>query len=143
MPNQEAERHLARRRAVIGGNGRQYPPGGRTRIGEAAMAERAPLDLIAQQLRQIEAGRLVFPPARTDANGLRDLQAKIAQLSPAQRTVLFALADGSSNKLLARDLNVTEATIKAHLTAIYRRLQVANRAQALLAVQPLVAKMFS
>lgn len=99
-----------------------------------------PLDLIAQRLRQVEAGQLVFPPARTDANGLRDLQAKVAQLSPAQRTVLFALADGRSNKLLARDLNVTEATIKAHLTAIYRGLQVANRAQALLAVQPLVAK---
>jgi DNA-binding NarL/FixJ family response regulator len=65
-------------------------------------------------------------------------RARIADLSPAQHGVLLALADGQSNKEIARDLGVTEATIKAHLTAIFRKLKVANRAQALLAIQPLI-----
>lgn len=97
------------------------------------------LDVIAARLRLLDAGQAVFPPAPAGGSSLRDLQEKIEQLSPAQRTVLFALADGRSNKLLARELNITEATIKAHLTAVFRKLGVANRTQALLAVQPLVA----
>ena len=71
--------------------------------------------------------------------GLEAAKTRLAPtLSPAQRGVLIALADGRSNKQLARDLDVTEATIKAHMTAIFRKLGVMNRAQAMLAVQPLL-----
>jgi DNA-binding NarL/FixJ family response regulator len=66
------------------------------------------------------------------------LRDRIASLSGAQLRVLIALSDGRLNKQIAADLDVSEATVKAHLTAIFRKLDVGNRAQALLAVQPLL-----
>jgi len=101
-----------------------------------------PLDVVAGHLREIDEGRQVFsgrrsasPPAiGTDLIAIRR---RIGELSPAQRTVLVALADGRSNKAIAHDLDITEATVKAHLTGIFRKLGVSNRAQALIAVQPL------
>lgn len=65
-------------------------------------------------------------------------QRRIGDLTRAQRRVLMALADGRSNKQIAYDLAVSEATIKAHLTAVFRTIGVTNRAQALLAVLPLI-----
>ncbi|MBB3474852.1 response regulator transcription factor [Sphingomonas sp. BK345] len=97
-----------------------------------------PLDALAERLRRIDSGQTAFPPISGAAPQLGDLRARIETLSPAQRGVLIALADGRSNKQLARDLDVTEATIKAHMTAIFRKLGVTNRAQAMLAVQPLL-----
>lgn len=100
-----------------------------------------PLDDIADRLRRIDAGQTVFPPASTDrASDVADLRARLASLSTAQRAVLLALADGRANKEIAGDLGVTEATIKAHMTAIFRKLGVHNRAQALLAAQPLIGR---
>jgi DNA-binding NarL/FixJ family response regulator len=52
--------------------------------------------------------------------------------------VLLALADGSANKQIAHDLSITEATVKAHLGAVFRKLGVTNRSQALLAIRPLL-----
>lgn len=97
----------------------------------------APLDELARALRDVAAGIPVFPATNTTgaAAPVRD---RIAQLSDAQRRVLFALADGRLNKQIAHDLDITEATVKAHLTAIFRRLGVANRTQAILALQPLL-----
>jgi DNA-binding NarL/FixJ family response regulator len=117
-----------------------------SRLVEAARAlgaagylfKRLPIDLIAQRLREADAGELVFPAPEPTGLDLRGLQGRLAQLSPAQRNVLLSLADGRSNKLLARDLDVREATVKAHLTAIYRKLGVGNRNQALLMMQPLL-----
>ena len=50
------------------------------------------------------------------------------------------LTDGRSNKEIARELDVSEATIKAHLTGVFRKLGVTNRGQAMLAVQPLAGR---
>ncbi len=96
-----------------------------------------PLDSLVVSLRAIVAGGTCFPPApaRSDSTSLRD---RLAMLSGAQLRVLIALADGRLNKQIAGDLDVAEATVKAHLTAIFRKLGVGNRAQALLAVQPLL-----
>ena len=96
-----------------------------------------PLDDIADSLRRIDEGETMFPANVTPDQGVSAARQRIADLSPAQHAVLMALADGRSNKQIAYDLNVTEATIKAHLTAIFRKLGVANRSQALIAVQPL------
>lgn len=103
-----------------------------------------PLDVIAGHLREIDAGRRAFPTRQSagEASAGPDFSAilgRIAELSPAQRTVLLALANGRSNKIIAYDLDVTEATVKAHLTSIFRKLGVSNRTQALIAVQPLLA----
>ncbi len=55
---------------------------------------------------------------------------KLASLTPSQFRVLMMLVDGRKNKEIARDVCVTEATIKAHLTEIFRKLDVSNRTQA-------------
>jgi len=96
-----------------------------------------PLDEIAVQLRRILTGHIHFPAGVSASPTIAAARERITDLSPAQHSVLLALADGRSNKVIARDLDITEATVKAHLTAIFRKLGVTNRTQALLAVQPL------
>ncbi|MDF5446629.1 LuxR C-terminal-related transcriptional regulator, partial [Vibrio parahaemolyticus] len=49
-----------------------------------------------------------------------------------QYKVLGMLSDGLLNKQIAYELNVSEATIKAHMTAIFRKLGVKNRTQAVI-----------
>jgi two-component system nitrate/nitrite response regulator NarL len=51
-------------------------------------------------------------------------------LSPRESQVLACLAEGSSNKVIARLYNLSEATVKVHLKAILRKTQVHNRTQA-------------
>jgi len=50
--------------------------------------------------------------------------------------VLVALADGRLNKQIAGDMNLTEGTVKQHLSAIFKKLGVGNRSQAILAARP-------
>lgn len=62
--------------------------------------------------------------------------ARIAELTPQQFRVLSMIAEGLLNKQIAYELGVSEATVKAHMTAIMRKLGVTNRTQvALLANQ--------
>jgi DNA-binding NarL/FixJ family response regulator len=97
-----------------------------------------PLDEIATMLRHIDAGGTSFPAGLTAGPAIVAARARIEVLSPAQRRVLLALADGRSNKQIAGELGVGEATVKAHLSAIFRKMGVTNRTQALLAMQPLL-----
>ncbi|MHA6722402.1 LuxR C-terminal-related transcriptional regulator [Sphingomonas sp. RS2018] len=107
-------------------------------LGAAAYIYKSrPLDEIAGNLRDIDSGATIFPAGAAPDRSIAGARDRIADLSPAQHAVLMALADGRSNKQIAYDLDVTEATIKAHLTAIFRKLGVTNRAQAMIAVQPL------
>ncbi|MEO9080007.1 MAG: response regulator transcription factor [Rhodanobacter sp.] len=62
--------------------------------------------------------------------------AQIASLTPQQFRVMTMIAEGLLNKQIAYDLNVSEATVKAHMTVIMRKLRVNNRTQvALIASQ--------
>ena len=54
------------------------------------------------------------------------------QLSERERQILACLTRGESNKLIARNCSITEATVKAHLKAILRKICVQNRTQAAL-----------
>lgn len=56
----------------------------------------------------------------------------LSSLSERQRDVLKLLAAGESNKEIGRNLNISAATVKAHLEALFRRLDVKNRTQAAL-----------
>ncbi|WP_413113793.1 response regulator [Thaumasiovibrio sp. DFM-14] len=66
---------------------------------------------------------------------MEKLEEKIATLTPQQNKVLRMLNDGLLNKQIAYELNVSEATIKAHMTAIFRKLDVKNRTQAVIVLQ--------
>lgn len=52
------------------------------------------------------------------------------QLSDRETTILFHLMRGASNKLIARELAVAEATIKVHVRAVLRKIRASNRTQA-------------
>ncbi len=97
-----------------------------------------PLDTIAGVLRRILAGATHFPEGTPSDRSIAAARTRIQDLSRAQYAVLLALADGRANKQIAHDLSITEATVKAHLTAIFRKLGVTNRSQALLAIRPLL-----
>lgn len=62
---------------------------------------------------------------------------RLAELTPQQYRVLQMFAEGLLNKQIAYELDVSEATIKAHATAIFRKLGVRNRTQAVIALQEL------
>ena len=62
----------------------------------------------------------------------KDLAVKIATLTPQQYRVLCYLREGWLNKQIGYELGVTEATIKAHITAIFRKLGTTNRTQAVI-----------
>ena len=64
-------------------------------------------------------------------------RALVDGLSRRQRQILEALAKGRLNKQIAYELSVSEATIKAHVTAIFRKLGVRTRTQAALLLQQL------
>jgi len=64
-----------------------------------------------------------------------DVCAGLASLTPQQFRVLTMVCDGLLNKQIAYDLNVSEATVKAHVTAIFRKLNVRTRTQAALLLQ--------
>lgn len=57
---------------------------------------------------------------------------KLDSLTPAQRRVLQGLSEGLLNKQIAYEMGISIATVKAHLTAIFRKLGAHNRTQALL-----------
>jgi DNA-binding NarL/FixJ family response regulator len=65
------------------------------------------------------------------------ITAALGTLTPHQFRVLMMLGEGLLNKQIAFQLGVSEATIKAHVTAILRKMHVNNRTQAVLAVQQL------
>ena len=56
-------------------------------------------------------------------------------LTPQQIEILLRLGAAKANKQIAYELGITETTVKAHVTNIYRRLGVRNRAEALILVQ--------
>ncbi|MFT3996259.1 MAG: response regulator transcription factor [Asticcacaulis sp.] len=63
--------------------------------------------------------------------------ARVADLTPTQLRVLLGVLAGRLNKQIAFDLSISEATVKAHMTAIMRKLDVHNRTQAVLAARAL------
>jgi len=106
-------------------------------VGAAGFLRKADaLDGLVGAVDVLLRGGTVFP---LESSGVHDdLQSRLETLSTAQRRVLVALAEGRLNKQIAGDLNVTEATIKAHLSAIFRKIGVQNRLQAILTMQPLL-----
>lgn len=99
----------------------------------------APFAAIGEAVRAVLAGDLWFP--QTSGVGLEpmdeQLAARIAELTPQQHRVFVLLSQGKLNKEIAFELNVTEATIKAHVSQILHKLGVHSRTQAALVAQRL------
>jgi len=100
------------------------------------------LQLIAEAIQAVLNGDVWLPADvqgridRVDPETC-DFSEKLATLTPQQFRVLGMLMEGLLNKQIAYELDVSEATIKAHITAVFRKLGVRNRTQAVIAVQQL------
>ncbi|HWJ04642.1 MAG TPA: response regulator transcription factor, partial [Steroidobacteraceae bacterium] len=94
---------------------------------------------IGRAIESVLAGEIYTPPGyqppRTPPSSAEELEIarRIAELTPQQFRVLGMLCAGLLNKQIAYDLDVSEATVKAHVTAILRKLGVTTRTQAVLA----------
>src|SRR5215204_1475038 len=80
----------------------------------------------------------VWTPPDVDLSGGADaetaaLMARLATLTPQQVRVLMMLSEGMLNKQIAYELTVSEATVKAHVSAILQKLGVDSRTQAVIA----------
>ncbi|MDF8332748.1 response regulator [Novosphingobium cyanobacteriorum] len=80
-------------------------------------------------------GGSTAPVKKTSA--VDKVRGEVAGLTPTQLKVLLAVLDGKLNKQIAFDLGMSEATVKAHMTAIMRKLDVQNRTQAALVARSL------
>ncbi len=98
-------------------------------------------DLIAMALQVVFAGGVYMPrelldkvERRTDAASAPCEDGGDA-LTLRQSAVLDLLVRGMSNKHIARNLAISDATVKAHVTAVLRKLGVSSRAQAIAAMR--------
>jgi len=101
------------------------------------IAKSASISEISQAIENVLMGELCFPLGLkdfkpSDENELELLINKIAELTPKQLEVFNLLSEGLLNKQIAYEQDVTEATVKAHVTAIMRKLEVNNRTQIVL-----------
>lgn len=87
---------------------------------------------LVQALATMLEGRVTLPPTLL-ASWPRATGEPSVELTPRQLDVLRLLVDGQSNKLICRSLGLSESSVKTHLEAVYRRLGVGNRTQAVVA----------
>lgn len=100
-----------------------------------------PKSLAVEEMRRAVAAILeggVWAPEGVDAASPADregdaLAQRVASLTPQQMRVLMMLKEGLLNKQIAFQLGVSEATVKAHVSAILQKLDVGSRTQAVIA----------
>ena len=95
----------------------------------AYIAKSASLEEIARIVRAVLAGEIFAPPEVEPADTFAQ---RAAQLTPQQWRVLALMVQGDQNKQIAHKLGVGEATVKAHVTVILRKLGVRSRTQAVI-----------
>lgn len=97
-----------------------------------------PVENIREAVRTVLAGNLWTPKdvdmSAGETAGDDDLVARLSTLTPQQVRVLMMLGEGLLNKQIAYRLGVSEATIKAHVSAILQKLGVDSRTQAVIAI---------
>ncbi len=104
-------------------------------IGAAGfLPKSAPLEVIAQAIRQILDGEIWLPP-ESEAAAADEIADRARELTPQQLKVLSMISQGLPNKQIAYALQVSEPTVKAHVTAILRKLGVNSRTQAVIAAR--------
>jgi DNA-binding NarL/FixJ family response regulator len=117
----------------------------------AFLAKSAAVPTIVDALQTVLRGDVWTPPVPPAAPGSRgsvvppdeaDAARRVASLTPQQYRVLSMLCSGQSNKRIALQIDVSEATVKAHMTAILEKLGAENRTQAVLVAQRLALHQF-
>ncbi len=97
-------------------------------------------EALVASLRLVVLGEKVFPTklatmitsGQIDPTAAEVRASSMKGLSEREREIMGCLVHGKSNKVIARQLGITEATVKVHLKAVLRKLNVSNRTQAAL-----------
>lgn len=96
-----------------------------------------PAETMRGAVAAILAGDVWVPPGLGPSSAedavLDTLSRRLATLTPQQLRVLMMLKEGKQNKQIAYELDITEATVKAHVSAILLKLDVDSRTQAVIA----------
>lgn len=98
--------------------------------------------ILQSAFTEVLAGRKFLPPGYQRAPhparysvDMKNINEKIAALTPQQARIMKLICAGKPNKQIAYELSLAEATVKAHITALLRRLGVQNRTQAAVLVE--------
>lgn len=95
-----------------------------------------PLPVISEAVNQILEGEQWLPPGldeslpEYESEHEKKFAEKLAQLTPHQFKVLKMMAEGLLNKQIAYELDISESTVKQHVSAVLRKLGVINRTKA-------------
>lgn len=97
---------------------------------------------IRDSISKVTSGEVAIPQNALSAvsdNEQRELEAieNISLLTPTQLKVLVKMTEGMLNKQIAYDMEISEATVKSHVTAIFKKLHVRTRTQAVVLAKQL------
>jgi DNA-binding NarL/FixJ family response regulator len=105
--------------------------------------KKEPVEGIRDAIRKIIGGEVWLPHdvdlSTAPSGETAELVSRLSTLTPQQVRVLMMLGEGLLNKQIAYKLNVSEATIKAHVSAILQKLGVDSRTQAVIAINKIGA----
>jgi DNA-binding NarL/FixJ family response regulator len=92
---------------------------------------------LAESIRDVMSGSVALPlgyeaPSQEASAKAADIARRFSTLTPQQQRVLHMLRQGMLNKQIAYELDVGETTVKAHVSEILRKLNVASRTQAVI-----------
>ncbi len=121
--------------ALVVASGQDDPPTIRAVLAAGARGffpKSSPSELLLQAIRLVQAGGVYVPPrVLEDVRDGGDVAASSrSELTPRQLAVLQRLLRGAPNKTIARELALTEGTVKIHIAAILRALHARNRTEA-------------
>lgn len=102
------------------------------KIGAAGFVSKSsPTDILWSAIRLVLAGGIYSPPVLQHGLGTEGTRLGQQRITPRQREILESVANGLSNNAIACALNLSESTVKGHLNAILKILNVDNRVQAI------------
>ncbi len=112
----------------------------------------SPQDVMKNAIRLVMSGSSYIPTEALGSFGISpfsdaeapaapgEQEGAVSALTPRQHMVLDLLVQGKANKIIAYELGISEITVKAHVSAILRKLGVSNRVQAVIAAKNITVK---
>lgn len=119
------------RAALAGGAAGFVPKHSRREVFRAAFEALVNGEIFAPNLPQDDLAEGALGPGASAETVIR----RISQLTRQQARILNLICEGRMNKQIAHDLSIAETTVKAHVTAIMRKMGVSSRTQAVLMAQ--------
>ena len=113
--------HPSTKVLLISGAGWISPQAARAAGASGFVSKDSSADTVTAAVRAVGAGKLVFPRSPREPS---------SPLTAREREVLTLMAGGSTNREIAAQLHLSPHTVKEHTSALYRKLDVRNRAEA-------------